>query len=199
MQLINLNTKTVQFDGRWYNLIGNPALNGSWIIWGQSSNGKSHFLLQLCKYLTNFGRAALVPLEEGIGESLKRAIIQENMDEVNGKLIIVDDPTIEDLIIRLKKKKSPRIIAIDSLQYSGITYQQYKDINKMFPSKLFIWNSHADGRNPAGRIAQKIRYDASVKIHIEGYQATAQSRYGENPEPYVIWQHGYERYWGVNS
>ncbi len=196
MQLINLNTNVVEFEGAWLRLIGNPSLRGSWIVWGQSGNGKTHFVLQLCKYLTQFGRVAFNSMEEGAGASIKKAFKEEQMQEVNGKLILIDNESMDDLIIRLKKKKSPRIIAIDSLQYAGLNYAGYKALKEMFPHKLFVWVSHAEGKLPEGRVANRIRYDAAVKIRIEGYKAFAQSRYGTTSEPYVIWPEGAESYWG---
>ncbi len=196
MQLINNNIKTVEFDGAFLMLIGKPSLFGSWIIWGQSGNGKTHFALQLCKYLTRFGRVAYNSMEEGFGASLKKAFKEESMLEVNGKLILLENENMEDMIIRLKKKKSPGIIAIDSLQYAGINYSQYKKMKEAFPRKLFIWISHAEGKLPEGRVANKIRYDVPVKIRIEGYKAFAQSRYGTTSESYTIWKKGAESYWG---
>ncbi len=196
MQLINNNIKTVTFDGAFLKLIGHPSLYGSWIIWGQSGNGKTHFALQLCKYLTRWERVAYNSMEEGFGASLKKAFSEENMMEVNGKLILLDNESIDDMIVRLKKKKSPNIIAIDSLQYSGINYAQYKFLKETFPRKLFIWISHADGKLPEGRIANKIRYDVPVKIRVEGYKAFAQSRYGTTSEPYVIWEEGAQHFDG---
>jgi hypothetical protein len=196
MKLLNSNPKTVQFDGAFLKLIGNPSLQGSWIIWGQSGNGKTHFVLQLCKYLANFRRVAFNSMEEGAGASIRKAFEQENMLDVNGKLIIINNESSDELRERLHRKKSPHIIAIDSLQYSGINYTQYKQLLIEFPTKLFIWVSHAEGKFPEGRIANKIRYDAPVKIRVEGYKASAQSRYGTKSEPYTIWEEGAESYWG---
>lgn len=196
MNLINSNPHTVRFDGPWFRLIGNPSLKGCWIVWGQSANGKTHFVLQLCKYLTLFGKVAYDSLEEGSGASIRKAFVDENMMEVHGKLIIIDNENYEELAIRLAKKKSPQTIVIDSLQYSGINFNQYKELKVKFPNKLFIFVSHAEGKLPEGRVANKIRYDVPVKIRIEGYKAFCQSRYSTNEEPYVIWEEGAQSYWG---
>jgi hypothetical protein len=195
MNLLNTHTNTVTFEGDWFRLIGNPELSGNWLIWGQSSNGKTHFALQLCKYLTKFGRVAYNSMEEGLGESLKKAIIHERMQDVHGKIIFIDNESIDELIVRLKKRKSPQIIAIDSLQYAGINYSQYKELKAMFSRKLFLWVSHASGKNPSTRVAEKIRYDVPVKIRVEGHKAFAQSRYGSMSEPFVIWDEGAANYW----
>jgi len=199
MQLMNKHETTVKFTGHWQKLIGNPSLKGSWIIWGQSANGKTRFTVQLMKYLATFAKVAYNSMEEGSGATIKRAFEGENMQDVNGKVLIIDNEGFDEMVERLAKKKSPRIMVIDSVQYLGITYAQYKRLKAMFPGKLFVWVSHAAGLLPEGRVANKIRYDAHVKMHVQGFVATAQSRYGDSSEPYVIWEKGAEMYGKVES
>lgn len=199
MNLINRNEKVVPFEGRFKALIGSPILKGAWIVWGQSSNGKTRFVIQLAKYLSQFGKVAYDSLEEGVGESIRRAFVEENMLEVNGQLVIINREGYDDIVLRLRKKRSPRVIIIDSLQYMGLSFAQYKKLKDEFPYKLFIVVSHAQGKLPEGRIANKIRFDAMVKIRVEGYKAFAQSRYGTSNEPYVVWEQGARNYWGEDK
>jgi hypothetical protein len=85
------------------------------------------------------------------------------------------------------------VVIIDSLQYTGLTYSDYKALRAEFKNKLFIFISHADGRNPKGAVANSVKYDAFVKIYVEGYRAYPQSRFGGGQD-YVIWQEGAEKY-----
>lgn len=195
-QIMNANFKTLDFDGHWLDLIGQPEPIGSWMIWGGSWNGKSSFCLALAKYLTQFGKVAYNSLEEGRCESIKRGFQKVDMMDVDGKLLLLDQEPISELILRLEKKKSPRFIFIDSLQYAGLTYKDYIDLINRFRNKLFICLSHADGKEPAGAVAKRVRYDAFVKIWVEGFMAFAESRYGGNRQPYTIWQQGAEEYYG---
>ena len=189
-QLYNTNIRSLNFTGEWLDSIGCPEVTGTWIIWGNSGNGKTRFALQLAKYLTSFGRkVAYDSLEEGVSLSLRNAITDCNMQEVARRFILLDKEPIPELIIRLKKKKSPDIIIIDSVQYTGLTYSDYKVLRDTFRNKLFILISHADGSQPSGRVARSIRFDANVKVWIEGYQAFPMSRYGGG-EPYTIWEEG---------
>ena len=57
-------------------------------------------------------------------------------------------------------------------------------------NKLFIFISHADGKNPEGSLAKFVKYDADVKIRVEGYRAMCLSRLGGDKEPYTIWEQG---------
>lgn len=180
---------TLEFEGEWFSCIGSPEITGSWIIWGNSSNGKTRFALQLAKYLARFVRVAYNSLEEGLSLSLQQAILEIGFDDVEGNIHFLDKESLEDLSIRLSKRRSPQVVIIDSLQYTGLRYRDYIKLKDGFRNKLFIFISHADGREPKGEVARSIKYDAFVKILVENFQAYAQSRYGGG-KPYVIWQEG---------
>lgn len=194
--LMQMNHRPMAFEGEFQKLIGRPQKTGSMLIWGNSANGKTRFALQLAKYMCKFDRVAYNSLEEGASHSMKHAFIETGMQEVKRKLILLDKEPIPDLIKRLERKKSPGIIIIDSIQYSGLNYKQYQLLLERFRNKLFILISHADGKHPAGRVAKSIRFDAFVKIRIEGYRAFANGRYGGSGEPYTIWDKGAYDYWG---
>jgi hypothetical protein len=185
---------TLNFEGEWLESIGCPELTGTWIVWGNSSNGKTRYSLQLAKYLARFCRVAYNTLEEGLSKSIQNAIIDVGMDEVSHRFILLDKEPIADLTERLRKKKSPDVVIIDSLQYTGMNYAEYRALRDEFRKKLFIFISHADGNDPKGNVGKSIRYDAFVKIRVEGYKAFAESRFGGGRE-YVIWQKGANEYW----
>lgn len=199
-QLLNTKFKVMKFEGKWHEFIGDPEQKGWWIIWGASGNGKTGLLMQLAKYLTNFGRVAFNSLEEGYSESIKKAVVRENMIECDGSFIFLDKEPIEELIMRLKKRKSPDFIFLDSIQYTGLNKITAKELTKEFPKKLFIASSHAYGKLPDGRTANAIRFDANVKIRVEGFMAFAISRYLEKQsEPLNIWNEGIDNYWKSNT
>ncbi len=195
-QLMNTRLIYMPFQGPLRASIGQPELTGSWLIWGQPGNGKTRFALQLAKYLTQFGRVAYDSLEEGLSISLRKAIIEENLEEVSSRIILLDKEPITDLKVRLKRRRSADIVIIDSVQYAGFTYSGYKNLVDTFRNKLFILISHADGKLPEGRVAKGIRYDANVKLWVEGYMAYPLSRYGGG-DPYIIWEQGAAEY-GLN-
>lgn len=185
-ELINRRYDEIQLPGKLGDLVGCPELSGNWIIWGPSGNGKTSFVLQLLKAFAQSGIKCIYnSLEEGDGKTLQAAAIREGMGEVSDKILALRREPIDDLKLRLQRHKSPRVIVVDSLQYTGISYPQYKALKEEFSNKLFIWVSHADGREPASRTARTIRYDCDVKIRIEGFVAYATSRYGGGKH-YVI-------------
>lgn len=196
-QFLTSRKKRMEFSGPWYDLLGCPEPFGSWIIWGLSGSGKTSFCCRLAKYLTHFGRVAYLSLEEGDSLSLQRTFEDVNMIEVNGKLVLLD-MGVDEMLERLEKPKSWDIVIIDSLQYSQINYDRYKEIRDKFPKKLFIFISHADGKNPKGPAADSIRYDSGCKIYVEAFRATANSRYlknGQRQKPFIIWEEKAYLYW----
>lgn len=191
-QVLRTRFKVLPFEGEWKEAIGCPEMTGSWIIWGNSGNGKTRFALQLCKYLCRFGRVAYDSLEEGVSASLMKALQETGMMDVRRRFVVLDKEPIDQLMERLSKGKSPDVVCIDSLQYTGMSYEQYKALKERFPKKLFIWISHAEGVQPEGRVAKKVRFDSNVKVFVQAYRAEPVSRYGGG-KPYIVWEEGYRK------
>ena len=196
-ELLQRRFKTMDLRGEWRDLLGEPERNGVWLIWGNSGNGKTRFCLTLAKYLTAFGRVAYNTLEEGARRTMQKAVEEVNMQELPKlrRPVFLDREPIGELRDRLKCHKSPDIVFIDSLQYSGINRPEYIALKEQFPNKLFIFVSHAEGKNPLGRTAQFIRYDVDIKIRVEGFRAFSVSRLGAS-KPLTIWEDGARDYFG---
>lgn len=194
-QIRDYKPNILPFTGEWLEAVGTPELTGSWIVWGGSANGKTRFALQLAKYLCKFGKVAYDSLEEGLSLSMQQAIADVGMSDCKRNFILLDKESIADLVERLKKQRSPKVVIIDSLQYTGMTYADYKALRDTFRNKLFVFVSHADGKEPRGNVGKSVKFDAFVKIYVEGYKAIPQSRFGGGRE-YVIWKEGAKQYWG---
>lgn len=193
--LMSQNVNELPFSGEWLESFGKPELTGSWLIWGNSSNGKTRFAMQLCKYLAQFVRVAYNSLEEGASKSIRDAVKEVGMADVKANFMLLDNEPIEDLKTRLRKRNAPKVVFIDSWQYTGLNYLEYIRLKNEFRHIIFVIVSHADGKNPAGRTAKSIKYDAFVKVWVEGYRAFPASRFGGN-EAYTIWPDGAVKYWG---
>lgn len=193
--------ETADFDGPFLASFGRPELRGAWIIWGGSGSGKTTFTLQLCKYLSKFRRVAYDSLEQGLSLSLQKAWERVEMAEAGTNVILLSKEALPELRKRLKKRKSPEIIIIDSLQYlRGFNFDAFTKLKDEFPDKLFIFISQAKGVNPKGNLGEAIRYDAEIKICVEGYKAFVTTRYedpskGEGGADFVIWEQGAAEYW----
>ena len=192
----SMNIPRFEFEGEWEAAFGKPDRTGTWIIWGHSGNGKSRFVMKLAKYLCQWCTVAYNSLEESTGLSFQKTLNQERMEEVNKRFRILDRETIEELTTRLKKRRSPDVIIIDSLQYSGLTFLSYKKLKEQFPNKLFILISHAEGDKPEGRTGKRIAYDAGVKIYVQGFRALCKGRFITTPgNHFTIWEEGASQFW----
>lgn len=188
---------TIPFEGDWYQAFSTPERTGVWFVWGGSGNGKSSFVMQLCKELCKYGKVAYNSLEEGSSLSVKNALERVNMQEVNRRFSLLDCEPIEVMSQRLIKRKQADFVVIDSFQYSQLTYKAYIKLKEKHKNKLLIFVSHAEGKQPSGRAAKSVMYDAALKIYVEGYKALSKGRYiGPNGGFYVIWREGVEKYWG---
>lgn len=167
------------------------------IVWGLSGNGKSNFLMQFIRALMPFGKVLYISYEEGTEKTMQNLVFRHlNLDEHAGRIEFADyTMTLDELIKKLKRKKSPQFIVVDSLQYAGFTYQQYKLLKETFPRKAFLFISHATGKLPTGKTAIDIRYDTPIKVLVQGYIAFVHSRFG-GIQNFVIWKDGAKEYWG---
>jgi hypothetical protein len=180
------------------NSFGKLVKNFIMIIWGSSGNGKSNLIMQFVALICQFGKVLYVALEEGTESTMQELALRYLSEEHSGKVEWAEsDMTFDELVLKLKKKKSPQFIIIDSVQYWDITYQKYKELKQMFKNKSFIFISHAGGKNTKGGTAESIRYDAGIKVWVEGGVAFPVSRYGGN-KPYLIYEKRAKQYWGAN-
>lgn len=194
-ELLSKRYKTFEFRGQWYEAFGTPERSGVWFVWGGSGNGKSRFVAQLCKELSRFGRVVYNSREEADSLTIQKSFSESGLAEVKRRVILVNESTTE-LSARLKEHKSPDFAIIDSFQYTRLNYAQYIAFKELHRNKLIVFVSHADGKQPSGRSAKSVMYDASLKIWVEGFKAFSKGRYiGSNGGEYTIWPEGAEKYW----
>lgn len=193
------------FDGQWRASLGKPELNGAWIIYGESGSGKTTFALMLVKYLTKFvNKVAYDTLEQGTGTkvrgSFQKAWKRCAMSEVGSKVVVLPREPIEKLQERLRKRKSPEVVVIDSITaLIGFNRAVYAELMDEFPDKLFIFLAHEENRKPHPAIAQHVRKLSEIKMRVEGYKAFITTRFqdesGAGGEDFTIWEQGATEYW----
>lgn len=194
--------KAVDFEGEWLRSFGRPELSGSWLVYGGSGSGKTTFMLQLAKYLSKFDKVAYDSLEQGLSFSFQKAWERVKMIEAGNRFVLIEkENTKKDIWDRLAKRRSPNIIIIDSVNYMyQFSKKDYNDLLNNFPQKLFIFVAHEKNKQPMGSVANFIRYNSDIKVHVEGYKAFVTTRFEdrekkEGGEPFVIWEQGASEYW----
>lgn len=197
-EVLRQKKKTFPFQGAWREAFALPERSGVWFIWGGSGNGKSSFVMQLCKELTRYDKVLYNSLEEADSLTMQNTLRRYGMDEVGSRLHIVCE-RMDKLCERLDKRNPPRIIVIDSLQYTRMKFEDYIRLKEQHRDKLFIFISHAEGKNPRGSVATDVMYDASLKIWVEGYRAISKGRFIGKTGYYTVWDEGAAKYWLGNS
>ncbi|MGN6601211.1 MAG: hypothetical protein ACTHK8_02105 [Ginsengibacter sp.] len=180
------------FEGRYKDSFGLPEDNFSMIIWGQSGNGKTEAEVIICKELTKYGKVYFNSTEQGISRSLQTSWERNNMHEVDGMIQIAHKEDYETMVVRLKRRKSAKVVFIDSVQHSKITYEMWCDMRAMFPKKIFVLISHAKGSEPSGAAAFNIRYDVDIKCYVKDFVLYPDSRFGGG-KAFIIYEEGYRR------
>lgn len=198
-QIMTISHPTLRLGGEWGNCVGEMDRHGVVFFWGNSGNGKTSAVVSLCKELCNFGNVLYVSLEEGFSLSMQNTLRRFGMQECGSRFQVLDSFSMEDLEARLKKQRSPEFIVIDSFQYTRMSYREYLRFKEAHRNKLLIFVSHAVGRQPMGKPAISVMYDAMLKIWVEGFVAQSKGRFIGRTKKAVIWRHGAESYWGTTD
>lgn len=187
-----LQIPELPLEGEWQAAFGRPSRYERWFVDGESTSGKSTFVMLLAKELCKFGKVDYVSLEEGANLSFKRRTIRLQMCEVAGRFKVVTDITMDELAERLAKPKSANFIVIDSVQYTGMTFPKIKALLlDRFPRKSFIFVSQNYKGRPKGKPANDLKFDAGVKISTIGFRAYCHGRYVDGAGAYfTIWDEG---------
>lgn len=184
--LMQMKFDCYHFTGEWLTSFGEPEKNFSALIYGESGNGKTDFCVKLAKYLAQFAKVLYFSAEEGISTTIQEAFDRNGMHEVSGRVILAEKANVEELIDYLKRRNSPQVVVLDSLDYMRLTTEQYKLLRATFPRKTFIIVSWSAGDRPKSQAGKDIEYMSDVKIRVKHYLAHPRSRYGGNA-PFVIW------------
>lgn len=196
-EIARLQIPELPLEGEWRAAFGRPSRYERWFIDGESTSGKSTFVMLLAKELCKFGRVDYISLEEGANLSFKRRTIRLQMDEVAGRFKAVTNITMEELAERLAKPKSANFVFIDSVQYTGMTFPKIKALLlDRFPRKSFIFVSQNYKGRPKGKPANDLKFDAGVKISTIGFRAYCHGRYVDGAGAYfTIWEEGAYKYY----
>lgn len=87
--IVNYRPETIDLGEEWSVSVGHPELKGSWLVWGNSGNGKTRFALQLAKAFARHVKTVYDSLEEGLSQSMQHAVISCGMSDVSRKFLLL--------------------------------------------------------------------------------------------------------------
>lgn len=196
-EILDTKFEVIKWGEDWANAYDFPESSGAWLIWGNSGNGKTTFVMKLVRELAKHYKVHYNSLEEGGRLTMQQHLKRSEMKDVKRNVQIGRD-TVVELSERLKKRKAPRVVVIDSVQAHKLRYNAYLDLKHEHRKTLFILISHAKGNNPRGTSAEDIKYDADMKIYVEGFRAISHGRMKVGGY-YTIWAEGANNYHGTQN
>jgi hypothetical protein len=165
-------------------VVGEANRKGCWLIYGREKQGKTSLALQLLRDIIKTERVGYISAEEGLDDAfilaMKRAGVKIT-DKANWNEYL----SIEDIVLKFRKHKSPDVIFIDNLT---IYNDELKKVNikkallDKLPNKLFIFLAHEERKEPypaSARLASKL---AKVIFHVSGLKASVTSRFSQGGE-----------------
>lgn len=193
-QVLTIKFDTIRLGGGWDECVGEIETTGIWFIWGNSGNGKTSAVVSLCKELSAFGKVLYNSREEGVSLTMQNTLRRYGMGELGSRFQLAN-MSLQELDEKISQQRSPKFVVLDSFQFIGLTYKDFRAFCEKHKNKMLIFVSRTRGRQPEGRAAISAMYDASCKIWVEGYKAFSKGRFVGTTGEMTIWDEGAKKYW----
>ena len=193
-QVLTIKFDTIRLGGGWDECVGEIENTGIWFIWGNSGNGKTSAVVSLCKELSAFGKVLYNSREEGVSLTMQNTLRRYGMGELGSRFQLAN-MSLQELDEKISQQRSPKFVVLDSFQFMGLTYKDFRAFCEKHKNKMLIFVSRTRGRQPEGRAAISAMYDASCKIWVEGYKAFSKGRFVGTTGEMTIWDEGAKKYW----
>lgn len=167
--LMHMDFETIGLQGKFRNLIGDPSVGFTAMVFGQPKSGKSTLMLEFAHHLANHHRDVLyVAFEEGYGYTLKEKITR--IGAIHPRLHFA-----EELPGNLN---SYGFVFIDSVSRAGMELQDMIKLKNKYPRTSFIFIFHAtkDGKFRGGN---ELAHEVDVIIEVEDGKASGKGRFGQ--------------------
>jgi hypothetical protein len=171
--LLKMEFETIGLEGKWKDLIGDPSVGFSMMVYGQPKSGKSTLMLEFAQYLAeHHGKTLYVAIEEGFGYTLKEKI----------QRIGATSPNLSFAAKVPTKLDGLAFVFIDSISRGGFELEDLIQFREANPKASFIYIFHTtkDGRFRGGnQYAHEVDVILEVspdEIHSSGRFAMASTQ-----------------------
>ena len=160
--------ETIGIQGRWKELIGDPSIGFSMMVYGQPKSGKSTLMMEFAQYLAqNHGNTLYVAIEEGFGYTLKDKIQRVGAKSTNLSFAADIPSSLE----------GQNFVFIDSISRGGMELEDLIKLQEKYPKIGFIYIFHTtkDGRFRGGN---HYAHEVDVIVEVSPEEIKSSGRFG---------------------
>jgi predicted ATP-dependent serine protease len=167
-ELAGMQFETIGLQGKYRELIGDPSVGFTAMVYGLPKSGKSTLCIDFARHLAEqHGKVLYVAIEEGFGYTLKEKF--ERLKAIHPNLVIAE--MLPDDLSQFQ------FIIIDSVSKAGLSTDDLTSLRKQYPKISFIYIFHTTKvGNFRGK--QGFAHDVDVIIEVKNGVARGNGRFG---------------------
>jgi hypothetical protein len=166
-ELLKMDFQTIGMKGKYLELIGDPSIGFTAMVYGLPKSGKSTMCLDFANHLaSNHGKVLYCAVEEGFGYTLKEKIERLGAQHAN---LYITDRVPENL-------SHHQFVFIDSVSKAGMDVEDIDRLRKLHPetSFIFIYHTTKEGKFKG---VNSHAHEVDVIIQVDKGQATSTGRF----------------------
>jgi len=166
-ELLAMDFQTIGLQGKYKELIGDPSVGFTAMVYGLPKSGKSTMCLDFANYLAaHHGKVLFCAVEEGFGYTLKEKI--ERLKAHHSNLYITDrvPENISDF----------DFVFIDSVSKAGMDVNDIDQIRKLHPNTSFIFIYHTTKEGKFKGVNEHA-HEVDVIVQVDKGKATSTGRF----------------------
>lgn len=166
-ELLAMDFQTIGLKGKYRELIGDPSVGFTAMVYGLPKSGKSTMCLDFANYLASqHGKVLYCAIEEGFGYTLKEKI--ERLKAHHSNLYITDrvPENLNDF----------NFVFIDSVSKAGMDVNAIDQLRKMHPDTSFIFIYHTTKEGNFKGVNEHA-HEVDVIIQVDKGKATSTGRF----------------------
>lgn len=169
-ELASMEFETIGLQGKYRELIGDPCVGFSAMVFGLPKSGKSTLCIDFAKYLAeHHGKVLYCAIEEKFGYTLKEKV--ERLKAVHPKLYVAEE--IPDNVSEFN------FVFIDSVSRANLTIEDLNRLRSDYPKVAFIFIFHTT-KNGQFRGQNQFAHDVDVIIEVKDGEAKGTGRFTQN-------------------
>jgi len=164
--------ETIGLKGKYRELIGDPSVGFSAMVYGLPKSGKSTLCIDFARYLAqHHGKVLYIAIEEGFGYTLKEKL--QRLQAIHSNLYVSE--SVPDNLTAYN------YVFIDSVSRANLDMETLRKLRQDNPRTAFIFIYHTTkGGNFRGK--QEHAHEVDVIVEVADGKAKGNGRFGVGGE-----------------